>query len=115
MPNWRAAPVLARAIAKFDACQAITSITVVIHPDDHELYAASNLGEFKKLTPPVTGGPTRQESVRLGLEALSAGAPDVVLIHDAARPFVTEDIISRVLAALEHHDGALAAVPWPTP
>jgi 2-C-methyl-D-erythritol 4-phosphate cytidylyltransferase/2-C-methyl-D-erythritol 2,4-cyclodiphosphate synthase len=66
----------------------------------------------------VTGGPTRQDSVRLGLDALSASAavqgaaaPGVVLIHDAARPFVTEDIITRVIAALDDHDGALAAVP----
>ena len=103
--------VLARAIAPFDACPAITSITVVIHPDDHELYAASNLGDFTKLTPPVTGGATRQDSVRFGLEALGAAAPDVVLIHDAARPFVSQDIIARVLAALADHDGALAAVP----
>lgn len=103
--------VLARAIAPFEASPAISTITVVIHPDDFELYAASNLGSFTKLTAPVMGGATRQDSVRLGLESLSAASPDLVLIHDAARPFVTDDIITRVLAALADHDGALAAVP----
>lgn len=103
--------MLARAIAPFEASPAISTITVVIHPDDFELYAASNLGSFTKLTAPVMGGATRQDSVRLGLESLSAASPDLVLIHDAARPFVTDDIITRVLAALADHDGALAAVP----
>ena len=103
--------VLARAIAPFEASPAISTITVVIHPDDLELYAASNLGSFTKLTAPVMGGATRQDSVRLGLESLSAASPDLVLIHDAARPFVTDDIITRVLDALADHDGALAAVP----
>ena len=50
--------------------------------------------------PPSTAGATRQISVRNGLRALAPYAPDRVLIHDAARPFVTPDVIDRVLAAL---------------
>src|SRR5690606_11908143 len=50
-------------------------------------------------------------SVRLGLEALAADAPDVVLIHDAARPLLTPDLIARVHAALATRDGAIAAEP----
>ena len=64
-----------------------------------------------QLLPPVYGGPTRQASVRNGLEALKAHAPDRVLIHDAVRPFVTGDVIARVLEALAHAPGAIAAVP----
>ncbi|WP_334146324.1 2-C-methyl-D-erythritol 2,4-cyclodiphosphate synthase, partial [Hyphomicrobium sp.] len=68
-------------------------------------------GTSARLTPPVLGGRTRQESVRLGLKSLAEAAPDTVLIHDAARPLVTPDIVARVLAALEHHPGAIAAEP----
>ena len=57
----------------------------------------------------IPGGATRQDSARLGLEA-SPGF-DRVLIHDAARPFVTHAVIDRVLAALDTHDGALPALP----
>ncbi len=57
----------------------------------------------------IPGGATRQESARLGLEA-SPGF-DRVLIHDAARPFVTHAVIDRVLAALDRHDGAIPALP----
>jgi 2-C-methyl-D-erythritol 4-phosphate cytidylyltransferase/2-C-methyl-D-erythritol 2,4-cyclodiphosphate synthase len=103
-------PVLTRTIAAFDACPTIQTIAVVIHPDDISLFAACTSGRFSnRLIAPVIGGPTRQDSVRLGLEALTESAPDHVLIHDAARPFVTPDIIGRVLGALATHDGAIAA------
>jgi 2-C-methyl-D-erythritol 4-phosphate cytidylyltransferase/2-C-methyl-D-erythritol 2,4-cyclodiphosphate synthase len=62
--------------------------------------------------PPVPGGATRQESVRAGLVALSAHAPDVVLVHDAARPFIPPGTIEDLLAALRHGaEGAIPAVP----
>jgi 2-C-methyl-D-erythritol 4-phosphate cytidylyltransferase len=57
----------------------------------------------------VPGGPTRQESVRLGLEA--AGDHGWVLIHDAARPLVSSDLIDRVLAAARASGAAVPAVP----
>ncbi|WBT36397.1 bifunctional 2-C-methyl-D-erythritol 4-phosphate cytidylyltransferase/2-C-methyl-D-erythritol 2,4-cyclodiphosphate synthase [Hyphomicrobium sp. DMF-1] len=104
-------PVLAHAIAAFEACPGISSITVVIHPDDRDLYAASAPKSASKLKPPVPGGATRQDSVRLGLASLEREAPRHVLIHDAARPFVAPETIARVLAALETHEGALAAEP----
>ncbi|MBN8911156.1 MAG: bifunctional 2-C-methyl-D-erythritol 4-phosphate cytidylyltransferase/2-C-methyl-D-erythritol 2,4-cyclodiphosphate synthase [Rhizobiales bacterium] len=104
-------PVLAHAIASFDACPTVGTITVVIHPDDREHYETAVRGTSTRLTPPVLGGATRQESVRRGLAALAGTPPGVVLIHDAARPLVTADIIARVLAALETHAGAIAAEP----
>ena len=61
--------------------------------------------------PPVPGGATRQDSVRAGLEALEAAAPDVVLVHDAARPLIPAGTIPALLAALEHAAGAIPAVP----
>ncbi len=61
--------------------------------------------------PPVPGGATRQDSVRAGLEALVPHAPDVVLVHDAARPVVPPGMVRAVLAALEAHPGAIPALP----
>ena len=61
--------------------------------------------------PPVPGGAERQDSVRAGLEALAPFAPDVVLVHDAARPFVPAGTVAALLAALERHPGAIPAIP----
>jgi len=61
--------------------------------------------------PVVPGGATRQDSVLAGLEALEPFAPDVVLVHDAARPYVPDHTIPSLLAALENFEGAIPAVP----
>jgi 2-C-methyl-D-erythritol 4-phosphate cytidylyltransferase/2-C-methyl-D-erythritol 2,4-cyclodiphosphate synthase len=65
--------------------------------------------------PVVTGGATRQASVRAGLEALAALAPervpDIVLVHDGARPYIPPGTVAALLAALERHPGAIPAVP----
>jgi 2-C-methyl-D-erythritol 4-phosphate cytidylyltransferase / 2-C-methyl-D-erythritol 2,4-cyclodiphosphate synthase len=60
--------------------------------------------------PVVAGGETRQDSVRRGLDALEVEAPDLVLVHDAARPWIPPGTIAALLAALEHADGAIPAV-----
>ena len=85
------------------------SILVVIHPDDRALYddAVSGLA----LLPPVHGGATRQDSVRLGLEALDAAPQDIVMIHDAARALLDSATIDRAIAALATNDAALVAIP----
>jgi 2-C-methyl-D-erythritol 4-phosphate cytidylyltransferase/2-C-methyl-D-erythritol 2,4-cyclodiphosphate synthase len=61
--------------------------------------------------PPVPGGATRQASVAAGLEALAPLAPDLVLVHDAARPLIPSGTIEAVIAALEQAPGAIPAVP----
>ncbi len=61
--------------------------------------------------PPVAGGATRQASVAAGLEALAPLAPDLVLVHDAARPLIPPGTIAAVVAALAHAPGAIPAVP----
>lgn len=102
-------PVLAHTLHPFMRNSGMSYVQVVIHPDDAAPYAAATEG--LGVLPPVTGGSTRQASVRAGLEALAAYSPDVVLIHDAARPFVTREVIARVLAALDAHPAAIAADP----
>src|SRR6516164_11706463 len=61
----------------------------------------------------VTGGRTRAESVQAGLAVLDCGRNDAVLIHDAARPFVTRAHVDRLLAALDVADGAVPTLPVP--
>ena len=64
-----------------------------------------------RILPPIPGGATRQQSVRIGLEALERHAPDVVLIHDAARPFIPPNTIPALLRVLEQAPGAIPAAP----
>jgi len=90
--------VLARALAPF--LDLAELVQVVIAAGDQALYRTALGPLADRLPPPVLGGSTRQASVNRGLLALARHAPDAVLIHDAARPFVTADIIARVRAAL---------------
>ncbi len=91
----------------------INAVRVIIHRDDRGEYDAAigDLAKNKKLLEPVFGGAERQDSVRLGVESVEENAPKHVLIHDAARPFIDERTISRVIDALAEHDGAIAALP----
>lgn len=107
--------VLARSIEAFGRIEAVSSIVVVIHPGDVELYEAVlgtlDVAVRDKLAPACHGGETRQASVGRGLEALARAGILHVLIHDAARPFVSRAIIERVIAALALTPGAIAAIP----
>jgi 2-C-methyl-D-erythritol 4-phosphate cytidylyltransferase/2-C-methyl-D-erythritol 2,4-cyclodiphosphate synthase len=100
-------PMLRRSVLAFVENPQIAAVQVVIGPGQ-DAKAADTLAGLDHL-PFVTGGATRQESVRLGLEALVAHKPDFVLIHDAARPFVSSALIADLIAALTA--GAPAAVP----
>lgn len=103
------APVLRHCLRTFRGHPDIAAVRVVIHADDRARYDEAAKG--LDLLDPVTGGASRQESVRLGLESLAGEAPATVLIHDAARPFVDRRSISAAIAALETSPGALVAVP----
>ncbi|MBF0248156.1 MAG: bifunctional 2-C-methyl-D-erythritol 4-phosphate cytidylyltransferase/2-C-methyl-D-erythritol 2,4-cyclodiphosphate synthase [Alphaproteobacteria bacterium] len=101
-------PVLRRTVQAFLDHPDVDVVRCVIHPDDTDLYADAVRG--LDLPPPVHGGAERQDSVRFGLESLAGDGPDKVLIHDAARPFVSEAVITSVIDALDAHPGALPAV-----
>ena len=102
-------PVIRPTLAAFLNHPQIGAVQPVIHPDDEPMFhnAIAGLGH---LLPPVPGGATRQASVRAGLEALRGAAPDLVLIHDAARPFLSSELISRAIAAAKAHGAAVPAV-----
>ena len=95
-------PMLRHAVEAFSGWP----VRVVIGPGQESFYQAA-MG--LNAPAPIIGGARRQDSVRLGLEALAEGAPDFVLIHDAARPLVSRAVIERTIAALEA--GAAGAVP----
>lgn len=102
-------PVLRHSLATFAAHPRIHTVRTVIHEADRDLYDMAAAG--LNLAAPVPGGTERQDSVRLGLEALRDDGVDVVLIHDAARPFVSRTLIDQVLDALETAPGAVPAIP----
>lgn len=103
--------MLTETLRALAAHPRVDLLQVVIHPDDGELYEAAARPVGAKLLPPVHGGAMRQQSVMAGLEALAAHGVARVLIHDAARPFVTADVIDRVLAALDTDVAVVAADP----
>ncbi|MGE0053361.1 MAG: bifunctional 2-C-methyl-D-erythritol 4-phosphate cytidylyltransferase/2-C-methyl-D-erythritol 2,4-cyclodiphosphate synthase [Hyphomicrobium sp.] len=116
----RGTPILGASLAVFPGFVDI--VQVVIHPDDTSSYdavvawASSNLApeNLRKIRPPVPGGATRQQSVLCGLEALArlgTAAPSHVLIHDAARPFVSAEELRRICTALASSPGAILALP----
>ncbi|KMO31366.1 2-C-methyl-D-erythritol 4-phosphate cytidylyltransferase [Methylobacterium variabile] len=108
--------VLTRTLAALAAHPGVTRIQVVIAADAAAFYdeCLGDLGPGArgKLARPTEGGATRQASVRAGLEALARdGAPDLVLVHDAARPFVDAGLIDRAIDAAERHGAAVPGVP----
>jgi 2-C-methyl-D-erythritol 4-phosphate cytidylyltransferase / 2-C-methyl-D-erythritol 2,4-cyclodiphosphate synthase len=102
-------PAIRPALAAFLAHPGIAVVQPVIHPNDAAAFRNATVG-LKGVLAPVSGGATRQASVRAGLEALAVNAPDVVLIHDAARPFLTDALIGRAIVAGRQHGAAVPAI-----
>jgi 2-C-methyl-D-erythritol 4-phosphate cytidylyltransferase/2-C-methyl-D-erythritol 2,4-cyclodiphosphate synthase len=102
-------PVLRRAVDCLLAHPGIDAVRVVAHAEDRDAYVRATAG--LSLLPPVDGGATRQDSVRIGLESLEDDPPDIVAIHDAARPFVPAPVIDRLLNAMQSAPAAIAALP----
>ncbi len=102
-------PLLRRTVTAFVHHPNVDAVKVMIGAGDDEAYADALAG--LDLLAPGTGGVSRQETVRLGLESLATGvAPDKILIHDAARPFVSPQVIDRVIEALDTTPGALPGI-----
>lgn len=102
--------ILRRSVLAFLNHPHIDGVQVVISPAHRDLYDKAVVG--LNLPEPVTGGSTRQDSVRLGLEALEkSNKPKLVMIHDAARPLIDAATITNVRKALDKDVGAIAAKP----
>lgn len=105
-------PLIAYTIKPFQMCDHIDGICIVVAKGDEELCAENLMKSHSldKVMRIVPGGKTRQESVFLGLKSLPTDTR-VVLIHDAVRPFVTEEMITKSIEAIKDCDGAVVAVP----
>ena len=103
------ATVLHHAVAAFAGHLRISDVLVAIRPEDRNLFDHAVAG--LAILPPVTGGQTRQDSVRLGLEALEIYRPARVLIHDGARPFPDSALVDRVIDGLDRAPAAIPCLP----
>jgi len=92
------------------AAEALAGAAALLQPVGDSAPIESALAGLAHL-PVIPGGATRQDSVRAGLEALEPHAPDVVLVHDAARPVIPDGTIPALLAALDSAEGAIPAAP----
>lgn len=102
-------PILRYTILTFLNNPNIDDIICVIHPDDIDFYQEAVLG--LDILDPVYGGQTRQESTLNGLNFLEEqNKPDLILIHDAVRPFVSKKIIDGIIDKLQTHPAVIPAV-----
>ncbi|GGZ96019.1 bifunctional 2-C-methyl-D-erythritol 4-phosphate cytidylyltransferase/2-C-methyl-D-erythritol 2,4-cyclodiphosphate synthase [Novosphingobium arvoryzae] len=106
--RWRGKPVV-RHSAETLAAAGISPIVVAIPDGAHDVAGAALAGIAGVRL--ITGGATRQESVRRALEALADAAPGAVLIHDAARPVLPRAVIDRLVSALAAQPGAIPVLP----
>lgn len=97
------------ALRAFIDHAGIDLVQPVIGAADEDAFRAATAG-LAKMSPPVRGGATRQASVRAGLEALASRSPALVLIHDAARPFLTSALIDRAIAAARASGAAVPGI-----
>jgi 2-C-methyl-D-erythritol 4-phosphate cytidylyltransferase len=108
-------PILIHTLRKFAAVQAVNEICIALRENEIAGFGARLETEakdvLKKKLQFVTGGEHRQQSVGNALEAIAAGADDIVLVHDAVRPFVSGEIIQEVIAAAQKYGAAIAGMP----
>lgn len=105
-------PVLIHTLRKFASVPAVSEIVIALRKSEAENFAPRLEQEkFAKPVRIVEGGEHRQESVSKALQAISAADSDLVLVHDAVRPFVDRDVIASVIEAAAKHGAAIAALP----
>lgn len=104
--------VLRRSLRLFATHPEVEAVQPVIDPAHAADYRTAADG-IQRLLAPISGGPTRQSSVRAGLEALANDPPRVVLVHDAARPLASPRLLDRALDAVTATGAAVPALPLP--
>ena len=105
-------PVLVHTLRVLEAADSVGEIILVVPEADREfcLQEIVTRHRFSKVNKIVAGGERRQDSVRHGLSAID-GDPDLVLVHDAVRPFLTRAMITGVLEQAAKHEAAVVAIP----
>ena len=109
-------PILIHTLRKFAAVDAVSEIWIALRDNEIAAFRSRLEKEVKdvlrkKEVELVAGGEHRQQSVESALNAVAADASDIVLVHDAVRPFVTGEIIQEVIEAAEKYGAAIAGLP----
>jgi 2-C-methyl-D-erythritol 4-phosphate cytidylyltransferase len=108
-------PILIHTLRKFAAVDAVNEIWIALRENEIAGFRARLEKEakdlFRKKIELVVGGEHRQQSVESALNAVKASADDVVLVHDAVRPFVSGEIIQEVIDAAQKYGAAIAGLP----
>jgi 2-C-methyl-D-erythritol 4-phosphate cytidylyltransferase len=108
-------PILVHTLRKFAAAPAVYEIIVALRRDEISGFRTQVEKEYPEILNKrlqlVEGGEHRQDSVASALDGIAADPEDIVLVHDAVRPFVTPEIISNVITAAQQHGAAIAG--WP--
>lgn len=108
-------PILIHTLRKFAAVDAVSEIWIALRESEIAGFRARLESDgkdiLKKKVELVVGGEHRQQSVESALNAVAAGPDDIVLVHDAVRPFVNEEIIQEVIEAAEKYGAAIAGLP----
>ncbi len=105
-------PLLVHSLRVLESSDAVSAIVLAV-PQPEMDYCRREIVSafgFKKVQQVVAGGEERQDSVRVGLAAVGADA-EIVLVHDAVRPFLTTEMIRRVVEAAGRHGAAIVAIP----
>ncbi len=105
-------PIVVYSLELFERCSLIDEVVLVV-AEDYLVYASQEIMDryrLKKINKLTTGGENRQESVLAGLSACQPGV-DLVVIHDAVRPLLTMDLLSKTMEKADQTDGAILAVP----
>ena len=109
------APILLHTLRKFAALDAVTEIWIAMRENEMEQFRARLESEgdsiLNRKVELVPGGEHRQQSVGNALQAITAASDDIVLVHDAVRPFVTPEIIQEVIGAAKKYGAAIAGLP----
>lgn len=105
-------PMMLHSLRVFERVAGVAEVVLVV-PKEEQGRALTEVVErygLRKVLKVVPGGSTRQESVQHGLNAVDEEA-EIVVVHDAVRPFITEELIERSIEAARKHGGAIVAVP----
>jgi 2-C-methyl-D-erythritol 4-phosphate cytidylyltransferase len=108
-------PILIHTLHKFAACPQVSEIYIALRENEisgfRERLEKEAKDVLRKKVELVVGGEHRQQSVGHALAAVAAAPDDIVLVHDAVRPFVTEEIIQEVIEGVRKHGAAIAGMP----
>ncbi|MBV9209705.1 MAG: 2-C-methyl-D-erythritol 4-phosphate cytidylyltransferase, partial [Acidobacteria bacterium] len=105
-------PIIIHTLKRFEQCREVQETVVVLPaPDVAGFLALAGRHGLSKLARVVSGGETRMESVRRGLQALRPATAEIVAVHDGVRPFVTVEEIERTIHAAREHGAAILTAP----